>query len=84
MTETQFAVSISASSVVSVIALMMLIAIPSMQWIVGKIPSNMLDELSDDEKQGMTKIQAPPTTRCSSRATARRWRSGASSTLPTT
>jgi uncharacterized membrane protein len=59
MTETQFAVSISASSVVSVIALMMLIAIPSIQWIIGKIPSSMLDELSDDEKQGMTKIAAP-------------------------
>ena len=59
MTETQFAVSISASSVVSVIALMMLIAIPSIQWIIGKIPSSMLDELSDDEKQGMTKADAP-------------------------
>jgi uncharacterized membrane protein len=59
MTETQFAVSISASSVVSVIALMMLIAIPSIQWIVGKIPSSMLDELSDDEKQGLSKTAVP-------------------------
>ncbi|HIL82529.1 MAG TPA: DUF819 family protein, partial [Pseudomonadales bacterium] len=59
MTETQFAVSISASSVVSVIALMMLIAIPSIQWIIGKIPSSMLDELSDDEKQGLSKTAVP-------------------------
>ena len=53
MTETEFSVSISASSVVSIIALMLLIAIPSIQWIVGKIPSKMLDSLSDSEKSEM-------------------------------
>jgi uncharacterized membrane protein len=59
MTETEFAVSISASSVVSMIALMFLIAIPSVRWIVGKIPSSFLDELSEQEKSDLVNTDAP-------------------------
>ncbi len=59
MTETEFAVSISASSVVSMIALMMLIAIPSVRWITNKIPSNFLDEMSEKEKSDLVNIDAP-------------------------
>jgi len=59
MTDTEFATAISASSIVSIIALMMLIAIPSISWIVGKIPSSMLDEISDDEKIEMSHSDVP-------------------------
>lgn len=59
MTKTQFAVSISASSVVSMIALMLLIAIPSVRWIVGKIPSNFLDEMSEQEKSDLVNTDTP-------------------------
>jgi uncharacterized membrane protein len=59
MTETEFAVSISASSVVSMLALMMLIAIPSVRWITNKIPSNFLDEMSEKEKSDLVNIDAP-------------------------
>jgi uncharacterized membrane protein len=59
MTETEFAVSISASSVVSMIALMLLIAIPSVRWIVGRVPSNFLDELSEQEKSDLVTTDSP-------------------------
>lgn len=41
MTEGEFSVAISASSLVSIIALMSLIAIPSIQFIVRRIPSSL-------------------------------------------
>ncbi len=59
MTETEFAVSISASSVVSMIALMLLIAIPSIRWIISKVPSSFLDELSEQEKSDLVNTDAP-------------------------
>ncbi len=59
MTETEFSVSISASSVVSMIALMMLIAIPSVRWLVDKVPSSFLDELSEQEKSDLANTAAP-------------------------
>jgi uncharacterized membrane protein len=59
MTDTEFAVSISASSVVSIIALMLLIAIPSVSWIVRKIPSEFLDELSAQEKSDLDETESP-------------------------
>lgn len=59
MTETEFSVAISASSVVSVIALMMLIAIPSIQWIVKRVPSGFLDEMSEAEKGELANTEKP-------------------------
>lgn len=59
MTKTEFAVSISASSVVSMIALMLLIAIPSIRWIISKVPSNFLDELNEQEKSDLVNTDAP-------------------------
>lgn len=59
MTETEFSVSISASSVVSMIALMLLIAIPSLNWIVSRIPSNFLDEMTEREKDELNDTDSP-------------------------
>lgn len=59
MTDTEFAVSISASSVVSIIALMLLVAIPSVRWIVQKIPSNFLDEITEQEKNDFADTDSP-------------------------
>ncbi len=59
MTDSQFSVAISASSVVSMLALMFLIAIPSIRWIVEKVPSKMLDNISDDEKSEMLEQGLP-------------------------
>ena len=59
MTETEFSVAISASSVVSILALMMLIAIPSLQWIVNRIPSDHLDDISELEKNELAGSDSP-------------------------
>ena len=59
MTETEFAVSISASSVVSMIALMLLIAIPSVSWLVDRVPSSFLDELTEQEKSDFVNTDSP-------------------------
>ncbi len=59
MTDTQFSVAISASSVVSIIALMMLIAIPAIGWVTKRIPSTFLDEMSAQEKGDLGETVAP-------------------------
>jgi uncharacterized membrane protein len=41
MTDTEFSSAISAGSVVSIIALMMLVALPSIQWLVRKVPFDL-------------------------------------------
>jgi len=51
MTESEFSSSISASSVVSILALMMLIALPSIRWVLRIVPTQHMDELSEAEKQ---------------------------------
>ncbi len=43
MTPDEFSVALSASAVVSILALMMLLAIPSIRWITNRIPSALLD-----------------------------------------
>lgn len=59
MTETEFSVAISASSVVSMIALMMLIAIPSVRWLYSRIPTKFGDELSESEKVSLAHSESP-------------------------
>ncbi len=51
MTEYEFAVALGASNVVSVIALMMLVATPSIQWIVRNVPSKNSYGIDDHKDQ---------------------------------
>lgn len=51
MTENEFSSAISASSVVSILALMTLVALPSMQWLLRLIPTRHKDILSETEKE---------------------------------
>jgi uncharacterized membrane protein len=51
MSETEFASAISASSVVSILALMMLIALPSMRWVLRFVPTKMADTMNVRERQ---------------------------------
>ena len=53
MTETEFTLAISASSVVSILALMMLIALPSIRWVVKLLPTSFSDTIPDHEKQAL-------------------------------
>jgi uncharacterized membrane protein len=53
MTETEFTAAIGASSVVSILALMMLIAIPSIKFITSRIPTHFSDSIDDGEKSRM-------------------------------
>ena len=53
MTEAEFTTQISASSIVSILALMMLIAIPSIKAIVKFLPMTTTDTLSEKEKAVM-------------------------------
>ena len=50
MTETEFTSSISASSVVSILALMMLIALPSIRFVTRFVPTNFVDTIPEHEK----------------------------------
>lgn len=59
MTETEFSSAISASSVVSILALMTLIALPSIQWIARAIPSQMVDTIDEDEKRNLGQSDRP-------------------------
>ncbi|MDX1405654.1 MAG: DUF819 family protein [Woeseiaceae bacterium] len=53
MTETEFTLAISASSVVSILALMMLIALPSIRWVVNFLPTSLADSMAEHEKQAL-------------------------------
>jgi uncharacterized membrane protein len=57
MTEAEFTTQISASSIVSILALMILIAIPSVKAIVKFLPMSTTDTLSEHEKQAMQEEQ---------------------------
>jgi uncharacterized membrane protein len=59
MTPTEFSVSISASSVVSVSALMLLIVIPSIRAITRRIPSKIIDESPVTDMQ-LSEGSTPP------------------------
>lgn len=59
MTETEFTLSISASSVVSILALMTLVAMPAMRWITRFIPTSFVDTMPDHEKQALRETQRP-------------------------
>ncbi len=50
MSESEFTSAISASSVVSILALMMLIALPSIRWVLRVIPTSLLDTMDEQEK----------------------------------
>ncbi|MCP4299761.1 MAG: DUF819 family protein [Gammaproteobacteria bacterium] len=57
MTETEFTSSISASSVVSILALMMLIALPSIRLVTRFIPTSFVDTIPEHEKQALKESQ---------------------------
>lgn len=59
MTETEFSTAISASSVVSILALMILIALPSIRWITRVIPSRMTDTMNVVEKEAHHETEQP-------------------------
>jgi uncharacterized membrane protein len=53
MSEGEFTSAISASSVVSIIALMILVAMPSMQFVLRFIPTEFEDTMNDEEKRAL-------------------------------
>ncbi len=53
MTETEFTSAISASSVVSILALMILVAMPSIKFVLKFVPTSFEDTLQEDEKQAL-------------------------------
>jgi uncharacterized membrane protein len=53
MSESEFTLAISASSVVSILALMMLIALPSIRWVVKFIPTSFVDAIPEHEKDAL-------------------------------
>ncbi len=57
MTESDFTSSISASSVVSILALMMLIALPSIRLVTRFIPTSFVDTIPEHEKQALKESQ---------------------------
>lgn len=57
MSEAEFTTAISASSIVSIIALMILIAIPSVKWIVKFLPISFGDTMEEHEKKAMQEEQ---------------------------
>ncbi len=59
MTETEFSGTISASSVVSILALMMLVALSSAKWLLKRIPSVHMDDHNADESSAMGPTAAP-------------------------
>ncbi len=59
MTETEFTTAISASSFVSILALMILIALPSIKWVVKFLPLAATDSLDDEEKQALQQEPRP-------------------------
>ena len=59
MTEAEFAAALSAGSIMSVLALMMLIAAPSVRWIVNFLPKAAVDEIPEHEKQALQEESRP-------------------------
>ncbi len=59
MSEAEFTTAISASSFVSILALMMLIAIPSIRWIVKFLPLARTESLTEQEKQALQAEKRP-------------------------
>ena len=57
MTETEFTLAISASSVVSILMLMTLIALPSIRWVVHLLPTSHTDTIPDHEKKALRESQ---------------------------
>ena len=53
MSESEFTSAISASSVVSILALMMLIALPSLRLITRFLPTAHVDQIPEHEKQAL-------------------------------
>ena len=59
MTTQEFSVSIGASSFVSILALMLLIAIPSFQFILRNIPSSTIENLTKGEGAEEAALELP-------------------------
>jgi uncharacterized membrane protein len=59
MTEAEFATAISAGSIMSVLALMMLIAAPSMRWITKFVPLAATEAMTDHEQQALKEENRP-------------------------
>ena len=59
MSETEFSSAISASSIVSILALMMLIALPSLSWITRLLPSRHTDAIPENEKRALKESRRP-------------------------
>ncbi len=59
MTDSEFTSAISASSVVSITALMVLIALPSIKWVTRHIPTKFEDSMSEEEKQRLRDEDRP-------------------------
>ena len=53
MSESEFTSAISASSVVSILALMILIALPSIRFVVRLLPTSHVDTIPEYEKQAL-------------------------------
>ena len=53
MSESEFTSAISASSVVSIIALMILVAMPSMKFVLRFVPTEFEDSMDEEEKQAL-------------------------------
>lgn len=53
MSESEFTSAISASSVVSILALMMLIALPSIRFVTRFLPTAHVDSIPEEEKQAL-------------------------------
>jgi uncharacterized membrane protein len=59
MSESEFTSAISASSVVSIIALMILVAMPSMQFVLRFIPTEFEDSMDEEEKLALKESNRP-------------------------
>ena len=59
LTEAEFTPTISASSVVSILALMMLIALPSIRLVLRFVPTSFRDTMDDGEKSALRDEERP-------------------------
>ncbi len=59
MTPDELTAALSASSVVSILALMMLIALPAIRWVTRWVPLVAVDELSEQEKAATADADLP-------------------------
>lgn len=65
MSATEFSAALSASAVVSILGLLMLLAIPSIQWILARIPSKIIEASEIEEEGGVNQKQDWPALRLS-------------------